>query len=383
MLLEYSSLLLASAVGCAAMSLTLLVSWLANRRDGFLLVWAVSALVIVGSISTFGMFAADETSVPSLLPCALLVAGLVIVWGAARMFRSNTLPVRSMVLLVVALVSIQTGLFITSLDGLMFALANVVATVLLAASAWEYWRARAEKLASLKWLVGLYLLISTSIAACAVMILIETPLYLDGAPQNWAETLNAIVSIFAVTGIGALSLSLNQERVARDHRTESRTDALTGLLNRRALEDLYGGRQPSDATAVIVFDLDHFKRVNDVHGHALGDEVLRRFTGICQDGLRRGDVAARIGGEEFAVVLPGSVIEDALKVAERIRERFSAESIVWDSRAVTCTVSAGVHGGEGGEQTLEALLQHADQALYAAKNKGRNRVCRLSEVTAA
>lgn len=382
MLLEYSSLMLASAVGCGAMGLTLLISWLANRRDGFLLVWALSALVIVCAITGFGMFATDETSVPSLLPCALLVCGITISWGAAHLFCSNDLPIRTMVTIAGAVVGIQAALYAFDLDGMMFVVANAAAAILLLVAAREYWQARSERLASLVWLVGLYVLEAASFVACAVMLLIETPLHLSGAPQNWAETVNVMVSIFAVTGIGALSLSLNQERVARDHRLESRTDALTGLLNRRALEELYGAGR-SQATAVIVFDLDHFKQVNDKHGHAHGDEVLRCFTRICKDTFRKGDVVARIGGEEFAAVLPGSSTEDAERVAERIRLQFGSESIEWSSAAVLCTVSAGVYGDATGKETLEMLVRQADEALYTAKKTGRNRVCRVDAIAVA
>ncbi|AXS39546.1 GGDEF domain-containing protein [Breoghania sp. L-A4] len=376
-MLEYSSLLLALAVGCGAMSLTLAVSWLANRRDGFLLVWAMSTFVFVGAIVGYGAYAADETSIPNVIPCVLLAVGMVICWGAACLFRSGALPLRAMLMMGSALSAVDVTLYFLDLDGVMYILANLSTAAFLAASAHQYWLARGEKLSSLSWLIGLYLVTAASFVSCAVMIAIETPLHLQGAPENWAEVLNAIICIFAVTGIGALSLAINQERLARDHRIESRTDALTGLLNRRALDELYGRARSPRSTAVIVFDLDHFKAINDLHGHALGDEVLRRFTAICQQVLRASDVAARIGGEEFAVVLPGSRSEDALRVAERIRTRFEGESVDWENATISCTVSAGVHGADDREEMLDALLREADKALYLAKNTGRNRVCGL------
>jgi diguanylate cyclase (GGDEF)-like protein len=112
-----------------------------------------------------------------------------------------------------------------------------------------------------------------------------------------------------MTGIGALSLALNQGRLARHHRRDALTDPLTGLLNRRALFDMHGNVPVGAFTAVVVFDLDNFKAINDEFGHAAGDEVLRVFAAELAGNLRQTDVAARMGGEEFALVLKRTVPE--------------------------------------------------------------------------
>src|SRR5690606_21825861 len=124
--------------------------------------------------------------------------------------------------------------------------------------------------------------------------------------------------IAGITGIGALSLGLNNARAARRHREEARTDALTGLLNRRALFDTFSGKPLDAGRAVVAFDLDRFKQVNDRYGHAVGDQMLKNFSDAMRQNLREGDHAARTGGEEFVLVLQNASSQLASSTAERI-----------------------------------------------------------------
>ncbi|PTW62205.1 diguanylate cyclase (GGDEF)-like protein [Breoghania corrubedonensis] len=384
MTLQYSSLLLAVSVSCVAASLTLAVSWAANRRDTFLLTWSCAAMVLVVGSAAFGYYAAYPTQIPAAVGTSFILIGFVICWGASRQFRCNRLPLCEVGILAALAIMLQLAFHWAGLVGTMLIAMNVASTGLLVATATEYWLARTENLASLKWLAGLYLLEAFSFACCAVMLVIESPFELDHAPQNWAETFNALVSIIGVTGIGGLSLAINQERVARDHKVEARTDALTGLLNRRAFDDLVIARSPQGNMAIIIFDLDRFKVLNDDYGHAFGDAVLRRFASVCSASLRKQDVAARIGGEEFAVVLTDCTPERALVVANRIRLRFARQKIFCAAQLIRCTVSAGVCGCPPGEEiAIGAMFDAADTALYAAKKAGRNRVCRFDDEMAA
>jgi diguanylate cyclase (GGDEF)-like protein/PAS domain S-box-containing protein len=165
------------------------------------------------------------------------------------------------------------------------------------------------------------------------------------------------------------------------------TDPLTGALNRRAFTErsvIEGdrARRGNYAVSVVICDLDHFKAINDSHGHASGDRVLKTFTAIVQEMIRPSDALGRIGGEEFAILLPGSDAAAAMRVAERVRARFGATLVpVADGAELTATASFGVAAWSG-DQSLEAAMQAADAALYAAKAGGRDCVKLSKEPTA-
>jgi two-component system cell cycle response regulator len=158
------------------------------------------------------------------------------------------------------------------------------------------------------------------------------------------------------------------------------TDALTGLPNRRAVED-WAAQQLSAAArhgfsfCVVMADLDHFKLINDTYGHAAGDTVLRAFAQILKATSRRSDICGRIGGEEFVCILTHSSMTNAEVVAQRIRSQLETTSFVFDHKTVNVTASFGIAGFDA-ERPLDfgALLAQADKALYVAKNLGRNRV---------
>lgn len=152
------------------------------------------------------------------------------------------------------------------------------------------------------------------------------------------------------------------------------TDGLTGLANRRAFTDRLAveverARRTSLPLSLVLFDLDHFKRLNDTLGHLEGDAALVLLAGLLREGRRGGDLVARYGGEEFAMLLPETVHGDALLVAERLR-RATEEAVL----PASCTVSAGVATLPDQAEDARSLIAAADHALYAAKNAGRNRV---------
>ena len=156
------------------------------------------------------------------------------------------------------------------------------------------------------------------------------------------------------------------------------TDELSGLASRRYFESRLAeewarGERYGTPLAVAIFDLDRFKSVNDTFGHAAGDRVLRRFGEIVRREIRTSDVACRYGGEEFAVLFAESTAASASAVAERIRRALKRHEFEWEGKPFRATVSAGI-AGSGETRERAALLFHADKALYAAKEKGRNRV---------
>ena len=159
------------------------------------------------------------------------------------------------------------------------------------------------------------------------------------------------------------------------------TDALTGVYNRRYM-NAHLDRQIMEIgdtqkpVSVILFDIDHFKSVNDTHGHAAGDEILKQVAGRVGSGIRDFDMLARYGGEEFVVIMPNTPADDAVAVAERLRKSLEATGFDLEcGTALAVTASWGVVTTSDPMETAESLLQRADDALYSAKHSGRNQVC--------
>ncbi|GAB4435640.1 MAG: diguanylate cyclase [Chloroflexi bacterium OHK40] len=182
-------------------------------------------------------------------------------------------------------------------------------------------------------------------------------------------------------------------RLLEELRQMACTDALTGLYNRRHFFELAGrelerARRTGSPLGLLMVDLDHFKAVNDNHGHQVGDQVLQAVAQLFAANLRSADVAARYGGEELVVLLPDTGPAQAQQAAERLREAVGRSPLGGGANPIAITVSIGVAALQGAElrESLELLLARADEALYAAKRAGRNRVMnwgRLALDTAA
>lgn len=184
--------------------------------------------------------------------------------------------------------------------------------------------------------------------------------------------------------IGVISDITERKLLEQQLREKANTDYLTNLNTRRHFMDLAElelnrlARYDSPLS-FMVLDIDFFKRINDVYGHQSGDIVIMQFAEVCQSILRSADIMGRVGGEEFAVMLPETSIDQAKEVAERLREAVENMRLVLEDHAlpIKVTVSIGLVSFTSKDKTLEGLLKLADQALYQAKNSGRNRVCVL------
>jgi diguanylate cyclase (GGDEF)-like protein len=184
-----------------------------------------------------------------------------------------------------------------------------------------------------------------------------------------------------------LALTLNALRESEErYRILATTDGLTGLCNRRqffalACDEICRAQRYCRPLSILMIDMDDFKRINDAYGHAVGDSVLREAAEAAKNALRGGDLLGRYGGEEFVALLPETALEAALVAAERIRRAIEELRVEADGAVITASASIGVSAMEappdqdpGADALLETLLHHADQALYRAKGKGRNRV---------
>ena len=192
----------------------------------------------------------------------------------------------------------------------------------------------------------------------------------------WVAAFAAELVLYAVGTVFIIFL-LVSERTVSVHKTAASVDPLTGLLNRRGFGEATSRMIEREAKAgrpvtVMIFDIDHFKSVNDRFGHAAGDDVLKVFAHVVASTLRITDLVGRVGGEEFAALLPCSM-DESLTAAERVREAFQASGVAIDDVPLETTVSIGVAGGPASTE-LEVLMASADTALYQAKRGGRNRV---------
>ena len=157
-------------------------------------------------------------------------------------------------------------------------------------------------------------------------------------------------------------------------------DGLTQIHNKRYLyealdQEILRGRRHKRPLAVVLFDIDHFKRINDMHGHLAGDFVLKEVARIVQSRIRRDEVFARYGGEEFAIILPETPLEGAGTLSETLREKVAEHSFVFQADSIRVTISLGIAMLQENDRQANDIIKRADERLYAAKNSGRNRVC--------
>ncbi|MCS5563009.1 diguanylate cyclase [Marinobacter sp.] len=183
--------------------------------------------------------------------------------------------------------------------------------------------------------------------------------------------------VYDVTDIASSKRAL--ERANEQLAKLSMTDRLTGLLNRGTWENLVDAeyeryRRYGQATSLVMFDIDHFKKVNDTHGHLAGDEVIKHTATVTKNNLRQSDTAGRYGGEEFGIILPETDAEGARIICERIRESIAQSVVETTVAPIEYTISMGIAQLSDGPENYMQWMQQADTALYAAKEGGRNRV---------
>ncbi|BAL94277.1 GGDEF domain-containing protein [Rubrivivax gelatinosus] len=258
------------------------------------------------------------------------------------------------------------------------ALMSLIAAAPLAWAGWVVWRRRRRIERSL-WPVGaiLALAAATLLVRC-VHAVIEPAAYADLTQHNPVQTLVALAAYVALLGAGFGFVLACTERATRSFERQASHDHLTGALNRQAggplLEQaLLRARRDRSSLAFVLIDLDRFKQVNDEHGHVFGDEVLRRFAQMVRQRLRASDLFVRLGGEEFALVLPGSDAAGALGVVDQLRADSRALDLRTEAgRCCMLSFSAGIALSAAGRRGAEALYRAADDALYRAKRAGRD-----------
>jgi diguanylate cyclase (GGDEF)-like protein len=363
----------------AILGLLLLFAWVQNSSIYAVAWWGFADLMRAMSIVLFGLHGTVPEAVSIDLANAILLTSFAMTWTGARLFDGRKpQPFGLFAGAAIWLVFSRTpGLM--EINDLRVLLSSGIVAAYTWLTAYEFWRGRSEPLLS-RW-PAIFMLF-----AHGALFLLRTPLsrVLPWSPTNevfssvWLTVLSFEALLFTIA-IAFILLAMAKERAEYRHKTAAMIDPLTGIANRRAF--LHAGTEimkrqsvNSRPGAVVLIDLDHFKSINDRFGHAIGDRVLQVFAESACAAVKSNDVIGRLGGEEFAAVLYDVDRERALTIAERIRSAFAAAAVEVDGRPVMATVSVGMVINEDATFDIATLLAQADQALYHAKARGRNRV---------
>ena len=377
--LDVNTLFLVTVYVEAMLGLLLLFAWIQNSGIRAVAWWGCAHLLRAASVMLFGMYGTVPDAISIDLANAVLFTSFAVTWSGARVFDGRMpRPVYLVGGAVLWLFASRAPWFTNSMDAKVL-LSSAIITAYTWATAYEFWRGRGEPLVS-RW-PAIFLLF-----AHGALFLVRTPLsqVLPWTPGNqvfesvWLTVLSFEALLFTIA-IAFILLAMAKERTELRYKTASLIDPLTGIANRRAfLEDVItlSERQGAQVRpiSVLLADLDRFKSINDKFGHAAGDTVLQVFAEVASSKLGPYDLIGRLGGEEFAVVLYDTGREEGFVVAERIRLAFEDAAANVDGRRVGGTVSIGMVAAEPGFIDIPALLGCADEALYCAKERGRNRV---------
>ncbi|WP_346900102.1 GGDEF domain-containing protein [uncultured Roseibium sp.] len=364
-------------------SLCLFGAWYRFNRDASLLWWACAhgtntvgiAIVILG-------FAFHN---PVLLPIGgvFLTFAPALVWAGVKRFYGKTVPISLLFAGLIALLAVSV--LPVDIDHRQWAV-----TVQFAA-----------------WTVYLLLAVASLRSnseenlpgrrALMILLSIHAIIFIGGLYEDLAGTFDAsappdlltwfgmihLESIFYASGTAFIVIQMTRERNEQKILECAQTDSLTGAVNRQAFFEgakrlLERCSRDGSPYSMVMFDLDHFKTINDTQGHQTGDRILISFANTVRNSLRPNDLFGRYGGEEFLVVLPDASIETAYVIAERVRKAFADEHRFFDGLPLDATVSAGVASIRTSSD-LNEIVASVDQAMYAAKHNGRNRVERAPD----
>lgn len=372
---DTSSLMMAGSITTALSGLLLLGMWTQSRRTTAMLWWFAANIVYAASIALLAVSLPNGNVPLIVIGSATGSVAVPLVWLGAAAFQRQRTPVRPALLATGAWLAIVVATAVTPY-GSLIGLAGWV--IWLTAAAVELWRGRAEHIPARWPLIGV-LLIHAVVYAGGVYDVLSGSFPLDGnVPiDSWFGAIFFEGIAYAMASAILMAL-MCKERETQAYMRAARQDPLTGVANHGALLQGAGRlfercRRDGAPFSLIMFDLDHFKAINDRFGHRAGDEILRGFADGVRKLLRPTDLFGRYGGEEFTIVLAGATIETARVIAERVRSGFAGEHRFLHGQPLNATVSAGV-AEAGAAMTFEDTLDAADRALYAAKRSGRDRV---------
>jgi diguanylate cyclase (GGDEF)-like protein len=380
MKIDLQTLAVVTVFVTAVLGALLVFAGVQNRVVRALNVWGVAYVVAalgLGLVILRGLIP-DWLSIN--VSNALVLFGMSLIWAGARIFDGR--PVRSILLLVAPVLWLAAGpwpAFQADIN-LRIVWASALLVVVSLVTAREVWRGLSEPLMS-RWPTIVTLVAYAGAMIGRIAVTLSLPMLQNGPLiSGMAFTLLSFGTLLFTVVLAFLLLNMTKERLELRHKTASLVDSLCGVPNRRAflegINRLLAQRQADrEPIAVLLFDLDRFKDINDHFGHAVGDIVLQTFAATATRALGPDVLFGRIGGEEFAAAVAVREFGEAVALAEQMRRNFEGDAAPHGTVDLAPTVSVGVTFGHDPQQlTVKALLAAADRALYGAKASGRNRV---------
>ncbi len=371
--LDLPTLSFAAMCLVAMLGIFLIVAWL-QQRDVRAFAWWGSAYLIGASSMALWSAPTQLFRIPPVIPGAFIFIACGMIWNGVRIFHGRPLSITAAFAGAVIWVGASEVLALTPFEMGRIVLGTIVVTGYTFAIAFELGRERRRTL---------YSKTAAVVVPCLHAGIFLLPLALramlpDVFVGGWLTVFMLESMIYAV-GTAFIMLLMVKDHDVLVYRTAANSDHLTGLLNRRAFQEGALGlcarmARKRQRVSILMFDLDHFKSINDRFGHAIGDEVLRAFAHVIRTSMRANDIVARFGGEEFVAIVPAD-LATAVRIAERTRAFFQLAGVVIADHPIGATVSIGVAEALAPVSDLEELMERADVALYRAKNEGRNRVC--------
>jgi diguanylate cyclase (GGDEF)-like protein len=374
MSLDTATLYLVAAMVAAMLGAMLLFF---GRQENIpaLIWWGAAYLLGAASVAVWTLASSTLGAMYSLALNAIGFVACGMVWNAARVFHGRKPNLPGLLFGAIAWVAAVMTLA-PQASAMRLTIGAGIVAVYAALTAAELWSERRKTLQK-RWPAVAVPVLHGFVLMLPILLGDLLRPHDDGFSSSiWVTVFSVELVLYAVGTVFVIFM-LVSERTVTAHKTAASMDPLTGMLNRRGFAEATSRVIEREANAgrpatVLIFDIDHFKSINDRFGHPAGDEVLRLFATIVLNTLRITDLSGRIGGEEFAAFLP-CPLEEGVIAAERVREAFESSGIVVEDGPVDTTVSIGVAGGPAGTE-LEVLLAAADAALYQAKRNGRNRV---------
>ena len=369
--LDLPTLSLVAVCISGLLGLFLIIDWLQQRNVRALAWWGSAYLIGASSMALWSM-PTPLIKLPPALPGALTFLACGMIWNGVRLFQGRRLlPSATFIGAAVWLALGQIpGVLENGNSQILGALIVPAYTFFIAIELWrERRRTRYSRAAAI--------VVPCLHAGIFLMPLAMHAFLPAGHDAAWLTVFTLETILYAV-GTAFIVMLMVKDHHVHIYRTAACTDHLTGLLNRRAFFEngqILCAQQAKRAepVALLMFDLDHFKSINDRFGHAVGDEVLRLFGRIVRASTRANDIVARFGGEEFIAIVPGGM-QSATKIAERVRSSFEAAGATIANEPVGATVSIGATTSYDAVTSIDALVARADAALYRAKHDGRNRL---------